>query len=164
MGALGRAYPSLGMTPTFREYDLWSQKTQILKSRCHTKRRMGAHGHAHPSFSMTPHGHAHPSFSMTPTSQEYNLWYWQSQILKSRCHTKRRMGASTRVHPSFGMTKTKTLRSGFLWRESCLHQVPSIWIALIRATKVLLDISVHYYCSQGYSEINHSLIGMGLRN
>ncbi len=31
-----------------------SQKTQILKSRCHTKRRMGARGRAHPSFGMTP--------------------------------------------------------------------------------------------------------------
>ena len=31
MGARGRAHPSFGMTPTFREYDLWSQKTQILK-------------------------------------------------------------------------------------------------------------------------------------
>ncbi len=29
----GRAHHSFGMTPTFREYDLWSQKTQILKSR-----------------------------------------------------------------------------------------------------------------------------------
>ena len=35
----GRAHPSFGMT--FREYVLWSQKSQILKSRCHTKRRMG---------------------------------------------------------------------------------------------------------------------------
>ncbi len=35
-------YPSFGMTPTFREYNLWSQQSQILKSRCHTKRRMGA--------------------------------------------------------------------------------------------------------------------------
>ncbi len=31
-----------GMTPTFREYNLWCQQSQILKSRCHTKRRMGA--------------------------------------------------------------------------------------------------------------------------
>ncbi len=36
-----------------REYDLWSQKTQILKSRCHTKETMGAAMHAHPSFGMT---------------------------------------------------------------------------------------------------------------
>ena len=36
MGARGRAHPSFGMTPTFREYDLRSQKTQILKSQCHT--------------------------------------------------------------------------------------------------------------------------------
>ncbi len=42
----GCTHPSFGMTPTFREYDLWSQKTQILKSRCHTTG-------AHPSFGMT---------------------------------------------------------------------------------------------------------------
>ncbi len=53
MGARGRAHPSFGMTPTFREYDLWSQKIQILKSRCHTKRRMGAATRAHSSFGMT---------------------------------------------------------------------------------------------------------------
>ncbi len=35
-------------------------------------------------------GWAHPSFGMTPTIWEYNRWYQQSQILKSRCHTKRR--------------------------------------------------------------------------
>ncbi len=53
MGARGRTHPSFGMTPTFWEYDLRSQKTQILKSRCHTKRRMGAAARAHPSFGMT---------------------------------------------------------------------------------------------------------------
>ncbi len=42
VGVFGRAHPSFGMTPTFREYDLLSQKTQILKSRCHTKRSRGA--------------------------------------------------------------------------------------------------------------------------
>ena len=31
MGGRGRAHPSFGMTPTFREYNRWSQKTQILK-------------------------------------------------------------------------------------------------------------------------------------
>ena len=45
-------------------------------------------------------------------------WCWQSQILKSRCHTKRRMGAATRTHSSFGMAMTKTLRSIFLWHAS----------------------------------------------
>ncbi len=53
MGTRGHAHPSFGMSPTFREYDLWSQQTQILKSRCHTKRRMGAATRVHPSFGMT---------------------------------------------------------------------------------------------------------------
>ncbi len=53
MGAHGRAHPSFGMTPTFREYDLWRQKTQILKSQYHTKKRMGAATRAHPTFGMT---------------------------------------------------------------------------------------------------------------
>ncbi len=61
---------------------------------------------------------AHPSFGMTPTFREYNLRCQQSQILKSRCHTKRRMGAATHAHPSFGMTTTKTLRSVFSWCAS----------------------------------------------
>ncbi len=30
---------------TFREYNLWCQQSQILKSQCHTKRRMGAAMH-----------------------------------------------------------------------------------------------------------------------
>ncbi len=49
MGARGCAHPSFVMTPTFREYtsNLWCQQSQILKSWCHTKRRMGAHGRAH---------------------------------------------------------------------------------------------------------------------
>ncbi len=58
--------------------------------------------------------HAHPSFGMTPTFREYDLWSQKTQILKSRCHTKRR----TRGHPSFGMTTTKTSRSVFSWRTS----------------------------------------------
>ncbi len=52
------------------------------------------------------------------TFPEYNLWCQQSQILKSRCHTKRRMGAATRARPSFGTTTAKTLRSVFSWRTS----------------------------------------------
>ncbi len=35
--------------PTFREYNLWCQQSQILKSQCHTKRNT----HAHPSFGMS---------------------------------------------------------------------------------------------------------------
>ncbi len=46
---------------------------------------------------------------VTPTFREYDLRSQKTQILKSRCHTKRRMGAATRAHPSFGMTTTKTL-------------------------------------------------------
>ncbi len=45
-------------------------------------------------------------------------WSQKTQILKSRCHTKRRMAAATGAHPSFGMTTTKTLRSVFSWRAS----------------------------------------------
>ncbi len=44
---------SYQMTPTFREYGQWSQKTQILKSRYHTTRSMDAATCAHPSFGMT---------------------------------------------------------------------------------------------------------------
>ncbi len=59
MGARGRAHPSFAMTPTFREYDLWSQKTQILKSRCHTTR-------------------AHPSFGMTTTKTLRSVFSWRA--------------------------------------------------------------------------------------
>ncbi len=39
------AHPSFGMTTAFRSYILWSQQSQIPKSWCHTKRRMGARKH-----------------------------------------------------------------------------------------------------------------------
>ena len=52
---------------------------------------------------------AHPSFGMTPTYREFDLWSQETQILRSRCHTKGRMGTAT---------MTKTLRSVFLWHTS----------------------------------------------
>ncbi len=58
---------------------------------------------------------------MTPTFREYDLWSQRTQILKSRCHTKRRIGTATRAHPSFGMTTTKTLRSVFSWCASLIQ-------------------------------------------
>ncbi len=54
-----------------------------------------------------------PKEGMKPTFREYNLLCQQSQILKSRCHTKRTMGSAMCAHPSFGMTTTKTLRTVF---------------------------------------------------
>ncbi len=68
--------------------------------------------------------HAHPSFGVTPTFREYDLWSQKTQIVKSRCYTKRRMGAATRAHPSFGMTTTKTLRSVFSWHTSYKDYFP----------------------------------------
>ncbi len=58
-------------------------------------------------------GRAHSSFGMTPTFWEYNLWCQQSQILKSQCHIKRRMGTATQAHPSFGYND-KDLKVCFL--------------------------------------------------
>ncbi len=49
----------------------------------------------------------------------HTIWGGQkTQILKSQCHTKRRMGAALPANPSFGMTPTKTLRSVFSWHTS----------------------------------------------
>ncbi len=58
-------------------------------------------------------------YGMTPTFREYDLWSQKTKILKSRCHTKRRMGAATRAHPSFGMTTTKTLTV-----SACTSSIP----------------------------------------
>ncbi len=92
--------------------DVRYEKTDLLKGlcHCHTKRRMGSRGRAH------------PSFGMASNFQEYNLWcqHSKSQIPKSRCHTKRRMGAAMHAHPSFGMTTRKALRSVFSWCASLL--------------------------------------------
>ncbi len=59
--------------------------------------------------------------AMTPTFREYDLWSQNTQIIKSRCHTKRRMGSAKRAHPSFGIPMTKTLRSVFSWHVSYWH-------------------------------------------
>ncbi len=59
-----------------------------------------------------PEKGAHPSLGMTPTLREYDLWSQKTQILKSRCHTKKSMDTV------FGMTTTKTLRSVFSRRAS----------------------------------------------
>ena len=56
-----------------------------------------------------------------------NIVYDVSQILKSRCHTKIRMGAAMRAHPSFGMTTTNTLRYVFLWRASYVLNIMSLF-------------------------------------
>ncbi len=47
-----------------------------------------------------------------------------SNIMKSWCHTKRRMGSATRAHPCFGMTTTKTLRSVFSDTRHILRYCP----------------------------------------
>ncbi len=99
-GSIGRLYHDTCIS------EVWHMKTDlkvfVVVIPCHTL------------------SYAHPSFGMTPTFREYNLWWQQSQILKSRCHTKRRMGAATLVHPSFGMTATKTVRFVFSWCTSCI--------------------------------------------
>ncbi len=59
-------------------------------------------------------GRAHPSFGMTMTFQNLSLLTSQIILSKSRCHTKRRMGAATRAHPSLGMTTTKIFKVCFL--------------------------------------------------
>ncbi len=84
---------------------------------------------------MGARGRAHPSFGMTPTFREYDLWSQKTQILKSRCHTKRRMGGATRAHPSLGMTTTKTLRSVFSWHAS----------QMFRALLSYVDKSIHHH-------------------
>ena len=38
---------------------------------------------------------------------------FEKKILKSRCHTKRRVGAAPCAHPSFGMTATQDIRDLF---------------------------------------------------
>ncbi len=35
--------------------------------------------------------------------------------LKSRCHTKRRLGAAMRIRPSFGLTATQAIRDLLMW-------------------------------------------------
>ena len=52
-------------------------------------------------------GCAHPSFGMAPTFPKKKEKKIQ---LKSRCHTKRRMGVARRDDPSFGMTPTQAIR------------------------------------------------------
>ncbi len=63
------------------------------------------------------------------------------KILKSRCHTKRRMGAATRAHPSLGMTTKKTLGSVFPRCASCLEQL-SIWENSMQLRDVILIVDV----------------------
>ncbi len=64
----------------------------------------------------------------------YHLWSQKTPILKSRCHTKRRMGAATRAHPSFGMTTTKTLRPVFSWHASFNTQLGLVLRDLLTGT------------------------------
>ncbi len=73
---------------------------------------------------------------MKPTFWEYNIWCQQSQVLKSRCHTKRRMDAATRATFSFGMTTTKTLKSVFSWHSSYIRHLNS----LLAPVNCLFDI------------------------
>ena len=61
---------------------------------------------------MVTHGRTHPSFGMTPFLENV-IYEVKTQILKSRCHTKRKISMGTRTQPSFDMTTTKTLRPVF---------------------------------------------------
>ncbi len=73
---------------------------------CQTKRRMGAKdGHA-------PLGH--------------DTKFVHFFLLKSRCHTKRRMDLAMRTHPSFGMTLTQDIRDLFVSQISNYYRVPGI--------------------------------------
>ena len=45
--------------------------------------------------------------------EEKEIW----KNLKSRCHTKRKMGAATSARPSFGMTMTQENRDLFVWHS-----------------------------------------------
>ena len=95
-----------------------------------------------------PKKDAHPSLGMTPTFREYDLWSRKTQILKSQCHTRRRMGAATRARPSLGMTTTKTWRSVLLWHTSaCLRQGWSIFCVRKFHKKSFLHSSQMYVFS-----------------
>ena len=62
---MGRAHLSFGMTPSFREYDLWSQKTQILKKSVSYQKKAT---------------HAHPSFGITTTNTLRSVFSWRASL------------------------------------------------------------------------------------
>ncbi len=45
------------------------------------------------------------------------FFFLPKKNLKSRCHTKRRIGAATHAHPSFGMTMTQGIRDIFAYEN-----------------------------------------------
>ena len=77
--------------------------------RCHTKRRMGRHSPANPSFGMTP---SMPYNSTIPWHRLYHKICkgYRLQIY-SLCHTKRRIGGDPPAYASFGMTTTRSIHS-----------------------------------------------------
>ena len=78
------------------------KKVRNVLSHCHTNRRMGVHGHAHPCFDMTP------TFQKKK-SQIYFPRKNKSQNLKKRKRKKSKM--------SFGMTTTQDIT------DLCVHSV-----------------------------------------
>ena len=85
------------------------KKVPNVLSQCRTKRRMGTHGRAHPSFGITP----------TPPPKKKSKKLVSYQKKDGWAYTKRRMGAARRAHPSFGMTPTQANRDLFVWRCPC---------------------------------------------
>ena len=83
----------------YREWATPCKKVPNSLSRCHTKRRIGVCGRAHPSFKKKK-------------KKKYRfLKNGEKKNLKGQCCTKRR----TCSHPSFGMTQTQDIRHLFAW-------------------------------------------------
>ncbi len=71
---------------SFHKWAAWSEKVPNVLSRCHTKKRTGARGRARPSFGMTP------TFYNFFENFFWKFFWNFFFILKSRYHTKRRVG------------------------------------------------------------------------
>ncbi len=76
---------------------------------------MGTTTRAGPSFGMTPTFHQKKKKERKKDKKKFKNFkknFFQ-KFLKSRCHTKRRVGAAPRARPSFGMTTTQDIRDVF---------------------------------------------------
>ncbi len=83
-------------------------------SQCHTKRRIGARGRAHPSFGMTPTvPKKKKSFNFYPFCNFFTRATKNRPFILRGLIPKEKMGVAMCAHPSFGMTPTQDIRDLF---------------------------------------------------
>ena len=113
------------------------EKVPYGLSRCHTKRRI---------FLLVWHRLFLKKFYFLKFLFSFFFLFFffliKKIISKSRCHTKRRMGASTHARPSFGMTTTQAIRLGTFLCDTTSHIEKCLFYFHRAFTWSLI---IHYY-------------------